>query len=201
MFSSLHPCFLHRLAPLLLNKWISAWKCVMHITFQQEAHWAPSTIKEQCKAHRALFAFLFKALCDLLWGLFMLSNANSGLTAAYITHQLKYINRSGTWWLVIVLVTREQRTEHVLGGCNPEKIVTQGLASKIKRHLADVGQKVQFKCSNLSLFCFWQLDVHTRIVFANFFFYSNSSLTSFHSVTFPLGAPQHQPCVFCLRAS
>lgn len=43
----------------------------------------------------------------------MLSHANVSVTAAYITHQLKYINSSGIWWLVIVLVTHKQNTAAV----------------------------------------------------------------------------------------
>lgn len=70
-----------------------------------------STIKEQrgaCHATpRCLFVFLFRACCDLLWGLFMLSNSNPGLVVAYITHQLKYISGSGTLWLVIVLILQK----------------------------------------------------------------------------------------------
>ena len=112
MFSSLHPCFQHRLAPLLLNKWISAWKCVMHITFfsrrRIELVTHKGAVAKRTMQH-CLFAFLFQALCDLLWGLFMLSDANLSRTAAYITHQLKHVNRSGTLWLVIVFVAHEQR--------------------------------------------------------------------------------------------
>lgn len=59
---------------------------------------------------RCLFALLFKAPADLLGGSFMLSNANRSLTAAYITHQLKYINRGGTRLSVIVLIQQKDLT-------------------------------------------------------------------------------------------
>lgn len=91
-----------------------------------------STIKEQCRAchtaprratPRCLFVFLFRACCDLLWGLFMLSNANPSLVAAYITHQLKYISGSGTLWLVIVLILQKVGCH---GYCLGGGVKTQG---------------------------------------------------------------------------
>lgn len=83
----------------------------MHITFSAGGTLSWSTIKERREARRAtppcLFALLFKSPADLLGASFMLSNANLSRTAAYITQQLKYINRGGTRQSVIVLIRQK----------------------------------------------------------------------------------------------